>query len=457
MAHLDNGTALSSYLEAHANDAQLLLERLCSQPSVVAQNLGMGEMADLIESLLSENGFQTQRLYAAGAPPAIYGELRGQSDYTILLYNHYDVQPPEPLELWHTSPFKPTVFDGKLYARGVSDNKAEIASRLTAIRALQAVHGELPITLRWIIEGEEEIGSPHFGAMAQAYSSLLQADGCLWEGSGFDPTNRPQLGVGTKGLLYVQLDVQCTGIDAHSGSAPILPSAAWRLVQALATLRTPVGHIRIPGFYDEILPPSAAQISAIIDQPDQDAELREAYKVEHFVDGLTGTALREREAFTPTCNIAGLISGYTGEGSKTVLPARAMAKIDFRLVPNQDPQDILAKLQAHLVAEGYSDIRITVFGNAEPVVTPIDHPFVQRIATIAESFAGKRASITPIAGGTLPFLGDLRRYVGVPGLAAPDNPVYWGSGAHAPNEHIRLTDLDRAVRFGCYLFLALGN
>ena len=457
MAHLENDTALSSYLEAHANDAQLLLERLCSQPSVVAQNLGMAEMADLIELLLSENGFQTQRLYAAGAPPAIYGELRGRSDYTILLYNHYDVQPPEPLELWHTSPFKPTVVDGKLYARGVSDNKAEIASRLTAIHALQAVYGELPITLRWIIEGEEEIGSPHFGAMAEAYSTLLQADGCLWEGSGFDPTNRPQLGLGTKGLLYVQLDVQGTGIDAHSGSAPILPSAAWRLVQALATLRTPEGLIRIPGFYDEVLPPSAAQMSAIIDQPDQDAELREAYKVEHFVDGLTGTALREREAFTPTCNIAGLISGYTGEGSKTVLPARAMAKIDFRLVPNQNPQDILAKLQAYLVAEGYSDIRITVFGNAEPVVTPIDHPFVQRIATIAESFAGKQASITPIVGGTLPFLGDLRRYVGVPGLAAPDNPVYWGSGAHAPNEHIRLTDLDRAVRFGCYLFLALGN
>ena len=457
MAFLENDTALSSYLEAHQNDAQLLLERLCSQPSVVAQNLGMAEIADLIELLLSENGFQTQRLNAEGAPPAIYGELRGQSDYTILLYNHYDVQPPEPLELWHTSPFKPTVVDSKLYARGVSDNKAEIASRLTAIRALRAVYGELPITLRWIIEGEEEIGSPHFGAIAQAYSSLLQADGCLWEGSGFDPTNRPQLGLGTKGLLYVQLDIQGTGIDAHSGSAPILPSAAWRLVQALATLRTPEGLIRIPGFYDDVLPPTAAQMSAIIDQPDQDDELREAYKVERFVDGLKGVALREREAFTPTCNIAGLVSGYTGEGSKTVLPARAMAKIDFRLVPNQNPQDILAKLQAHLVAQGYGDIRITVFANAEPVVTTIDHPFVQKIATIAESFAGKRPSITPIAGGTLPFLGDLRRYVGVPGLAAPDNPVYWGSGAHAPNEHIRLTDLDRAVRFGCYLFLELGK
>src|SRR5229473_2476675 len=457
MAHLDNDTALSSYLEAHANDAQLLLERLCSQPSVVAQNLGMAEMADLIESLLSENGFQTQRLYAAGAPPAIYGELRGRSDYTILLYNHYDVQPPEPLELWHTSPFKPTVVDGKLYARGVSDNKAEIASRLTAIHALQAVYGELPITLRWIIEGEEEIGSPHFGAMAQAYSTLLQADGCLWEGSGFDPTNRPQLGLGTKGLLYVQLDVQGTGIDAHSGSAPILPSAAWRLVQALATLRTPQGHIRIPGFYDAVLKPSEAQLAAIADQPVMDTELREAYQVRQFVDNLSGAALSERLAFTPTCNIAGLVSGYTGEGSKTVLPSKAMAKIDFRLVPDQDPQDILEKLKAHLKAERYDDISITTFGNAEPIVTPIDEPFVQRIITLTEGYNGKKPSINPIAGGTLPLLGALRRYVGLPGLSVPGNPTYWANGAHAPNEHIRLNDLREAVRFNCYLSQALAS
>jgi len=147
---------------------------------------------------------------------------------------------------------------------------------LTAISALRAVYGELPITLRWIIEGEEEVGSPHFGAIAQTYSTLLQADGCLWEGSGFDITDRPVLGLGTKGLLYVQLDVQGTGIDAHSGSAPILPSAAWRLVQALATLRTPDGRIRIRGFYDTVQPPSKGQIDAIADQPDQDAELREA-------------------------------------------------------------------------------------------------------------------------------------------------------------------------------------
>src|SRR5947209_768603 len=169
---------VTAYLDEHEGEAQALLGLLCRQPSVAAQGLGMAEMADLVEALLKEMGFVTERLYAEGAPPAIYGELRGRSPYTILLYNHYDVQPAEPLELWKSPPFEPTERDGKLYARGASDNKGEIAARLTAIRALLAVLGELPITLRWIIEGEEEIGSPHFGAIASTYASLLQADAC---------------------------------------------------------------------------------------------------------------------------------------------------------------------------------------------------------------------------------------------------------------------------------------
>ena len=448
---------LTSYLEAHAGEAQALLEQICSQPSIVAQNIGMAEMANLMETLLTETGFSTRRLHVEGAPTAIYGELRGDSDYTVLLYNHYDVQPAEPYELWLSPPFVPTVRDGKLYARGVSDNKGEIAARLAAIRALRAVYGTLPITLRWIIEGEEEVGSPHFGALAEQYSALLQADGCLWEGSSFDASGRPELVMGTKGLIYVQLDVDGTGVDAHSGAAPILPSAAWRLVQALATLRTPSGHIRIPGFYDAVLPPSEEQLAAITDQPNQDAEMRAAFQVEKFVDDLTGAALLERRSFAPTCNIAGLVSGYTGEGSKTVLPAKAMAKIDFRLVPNQEPDDILAKLRAHLDVEGYNDIRITTFGKADPVVTPMHDPFVRRIAALAESFSGERPSVSPIAGGTLPLLGALRRFVGVPGLCAPGNATYWASGAHAPNEHIRLSDLARAVRFNCHMFQSLGG
>lgn len=442
-------------LEFYTAEAETLLERLCRQPSVAAQNLGIDRVADLVQALLDETGFTTQRLEVEGAPPAIYGEQKGRSAFTLLLYNHYDVQPPEPLELWESPPFEPTARDGKLYARGVSDNKGEIAARLAAIRALRAVGGELPITVRWIIEGEEEVGSPHFSALAERYAELLWADGCLWEGSGFDVADRPELVLGTKGMLYVQLEVQGTGSDAHSGMAPVLPSAAWRLVQALTTLRTPDGRVRIPGYYDAVRAPSPAELQAIAAKTDMTEEWRQTYQVDGFVDGLTGTPLRERQAFTPTSNIAGLLTGYTGHGIKTVLPAKAMAKMDFRLVPDQDPQEVLNLLRAHLSAEGYDDIQVTPLGSAEPVVTPIDHPFVKRIGQVAERFAGKPPSVSPIIGGTLPLLGALRRFVGVPGLSAPGNPVYWASGAHAPNEHIRLTDLARAVRFNYHMFQAL--
>lgn len=449
--------ALESYLEASSGAAQALLEQLCRQPSIAAQGVGIDAMAGMVEGLLREAGFSTRRLLAEGAPPAIYGELKGRSPYTLLLYNHYDVQPAEPLELWHSPAFEPTVREGKLFARGASDNKGEIAARLAAIRALRATYGELPITLRWIIEGEEEIGSPHFAAIAEPYAGLLAADGCLWEGSGFSDGGQPELVLGTKGLLYVQLDLACLGGDAHSGNAPILPSAAWRLVQALATLRAPTGRVLIPGFYEAVRAPTPAQLAALADQPDTTEQLRETYGVGQFVDQLSGLALRERQSFGPTCNIAGLSSGYTGEGSKTVLPARAMAKIDFRLVPDQTPEAILAALRAHLDAAGYEDITITTFGACAAVVTPIDDPFVRRIAAIAERYNGQKPVITPIIGGTLPLLGALEHFVGVPGLCAPGNPVYWANGMHAPNEHIRLADLEQAVRFNCHMFQALGT
>ena len=452
-----NTAKLETYLENHAGEAQALVEQLCRQPSIAAQNIGLNEMASLVQSLLDGAGFTTRQLRVEGAPPVVYGEQRGRSPFTLLLYNHYDVQPADPLELWESPPFEPTERDGKLFGRGVSDNKGELATRLVAVQALRAIDGELPITIRWIVEGEEEVGSPHFAALAERYADLMRADGCLWEGAGYDVADRPEIVLGTKGLLYVQLDVQGAGKDAHSGNAPILPSAAWRLVQALASLRTPEGEIRIPGFYDAVRSPTPAELEAMAQQTDMEEEWRKAYQVSEFTDRLNGLALRERLAFSPTCNIAGLLSGYTEKGIKTVLPARAMAKIDFRLVPDQDPDDILAKLQAHLKAAGYGDIQATPLEGAKPVVTPIQHPFVQRVLAIAEAVAGRPPAISPIVGGTLPLLGALRRFVGVPGLSAPGNPSYWASGEHGPNEHIRLSDLPRAVRFTCGLLDALAS
>ncbi len=216
-------------MDEYVEQGRAILERLCAQPSVSAQGVGLQEMADLIQALLDEAGFITRQLTVEDAPPLVWGELRGRGPFTLLVYNHYDVQPADPLELWDSPPFEPTVRDGKLYARGVADNKGELAARLAAVHALRDAQGELPLTIRWMVEGEEEIGSPHFAALAERYADQLRADGCLWEGSGFDAADRPEISLGAKGMLYVQYEVQGTGRDAHSGAAPILPSAAWRL------------------------------------------------------------------------------------------------------------------------------------------------------------------------------------------------------------------------------------
>lgn len=448
----------TSSLQPYLDMARNLAIQLCRQPSIAAQDIGIAEMADLTETLLQQAGFETRRFSIVGAPPMIYGEQRGRSPYTLLLYNHYDVQPPEPLELWNSPPFEPEIRDGKLYARGVSDNKAEIAARLAAMHALRDLDGELPITIRWMIEGEEEVGSPHFGEIIEPHAEQLAADGCFWEGSGYDDqTGRPELALGVKGMLYVELSVRCLDVDAHSGSASVLPSAAWRLINALSTLRTPDGHIRIPGFYDPVRVPSEADRRALADLSDIAGEMREAYGVEHFIGGVTGTALHEQLGFTPTCNIAGIVSGYTGEGIKTVLPGQARCKIDFRLVPDQDPDDVLRALRAHLDVEGYGDVQIEVLGSADPVRTPLDDPFARTVSAAAQSFEDKPPQVAPMMGGSLPLLGPLRRYVGVPGLSAPTNAGYYDSRAHAPNENIRLTDLDRAVASTVHLLRTLGE
>ncbi|HLJ68555.1 MAG TPA: M20/M25/M40 family metallo-hydrolase [Chloroflexota bacterium] len=444
-------------LQPYCDRAHDLLIELCRHPSIAAQHQGIAETASLVEQLLRDAGFETRRLTAGDAPPIVYGEQRGRSPFTLLLYNHYDVQPPEPIELWESPPFEPEVRDGKLYARGVADNKGEIAARLAAIHALRDQDGELPITIRWIIEGAEEIGSAHFEEIVQPHAALLQADACFWEGGSYDPDNRPVLGLGAKGMLYVELAVRCMSTDAHSGTAGILPSAPWRLVQALEAIHGPDGRVQIPGFYEAVRPPTPGEREALAGQIGMEAEMREVYGIDSFVDDLTGIALRERRAFAPTCNIAGLIAGYGGEGIKTVLPAAALAKMDFRLVPNQTAAGVEHALRRHLLVRGFGDIRIAVLGACDPTLTPIDDPLVQRVRALAASFSGSEPSIEPLIAGSLPLLATLMRLVGASGLSAPTNVTYWGSRGHAPNENIRIDDLYRGVATNVYILRGLGR
>jgi acetylornithine deacetylase/succinyl-diaminopimelate desuccinylase-like protein len=412
------------------------LKKLCAQPSVAAQNWGLTECARLVGEMLQRRGFSVEVMESGGAP-VVFGERQGRSDKTLLFYNHYDVQPPEPLELWDSPPFVPTLRDGKLFARGVSDDKGHITSRLHAIDALLALEGELPCNVKFIIEGEEEVSSVHLHDFIANYRDRLAADACLWEFGGVDHRDVPVQYLGLRGICYVELSSVTADIDAHSGlGGSIFPNAAWRLVWALNSLKGPDERIRLTGHYDRVKAPTARDLQLLEAMADVAEEYRTRYGIDHFLHGLSGGAeLHRAEVFEPTCTICGFSSGYEGEGSKTVLPARARAKVDFRLVPDQMPEDVLLNLRKHLDSEGFQDIEITYLGGEPPARTDPDDPFVRLVVESAEPVYGAPMEIRPMSGGSgpsYPFIYHLNLPVATAGVGYP------GSQAHAPNENMRI-------------------
>ena len=428
--------AIDRYLEAHFDESIAELSRLCAQPSVSAQNWGLSECAELVGEMLRKRGFSV-RVIPTGGAPVVYAERKGRGDKTLLFYNHYDVQPPEPLELWLSPAFEPTIRDGKLYARGVGDDKGHITSRLFAIDALLDQDGELPCSVKFVIEGEEETSSMHLKPFVQANAELLKADACVWEFGGVDFRGMPIQHLGLRGICYVELSVETANQDVHSGlGGSIFQNAAWRLTWALSTLKGPDECIRIPGYYDAVRQPSARDRELIEALPETAEEYRSRYGVGEFLKGLTGGAdLRIAEVFEPTCTICGLTSGYQGPGSKTVLPARASAKVDFRLVPDQSPELTLRLLREHLDREGFADVKIEFLGGESPARTDPDDPFVKLVVDAAEEPYGMKMQMVPMIGGSGPnhtFIETLHIPVVTSGIGDP------GGQAHAPNENIRL-------------------
>jgi acetylornithine deacetylase/succinyl-diaminopimelate desuccinylase-like protein len=429
-------SSIDAYLDKHLDESIAELARLVAQPSVGAQNWGMHECAELVAEMLRSRGFKTQVMPTEG-PPVVYAERSGKSNKTLLIYNHYDVQPPEPLEHWESPPFEPELREGKLYGRGVSDDKGHITSRLFAIDALLNAEGELPCNIKFIIEGEEETSSVHLHEFVEQNQELLAAEACVWEFGGVDHREVPMQYLGLRGICYVELSVETASSDAHSGTGgSIFPNAAWRLVWALNSLKGPDERIRIPGFYDSVKPPSERERKLMEDLPEVAEEYKQRYGLDHFLKGLTGgVELRLTEVFEPTCTICGLTSGYQGPGSKTVLPARASAKVDFRLVPDQTPQQVLKGLRAHLDSEGFSDVKINFLGGEPPARTDPDDPFVDLVVRTAEPVYGHRMQIVPTVGGSgpnYPFISLLNLPVVTAGAGYP------GTLSHAPNENMRL-------------------
>ena len=330
-------------------------------------------------------------------------------------------------------------------------------ARLWAARAWLAVHGSLPCALTFVIEGEEEVGSPHLGEFAAQNRELLRAGACLWEAGYREESGALMLYAGLKGMLYIELRARGVDYDLHSSSANLAPNAAWRLVEALYSLRDPGGRVLIPGFYDDVRPPTEREIELMRQAPVEVEALKKRWGVERLLgpsqDPLDLTA---RSLFEPTCNIAGLVSGYGGPGTKTVLPARATAKIDFRLVPDQNPEEILASLRSYLAAGGFSDVEVVELEGTEwPAQSPVETHLMEIMARTARTIYGSEPRIMPRMSATGPMEQLCQRH-GLPAVGGA-GVGYAGSRTHAPNENIRLEDFVLGIKHVAAIIGAFGT
>lgn len=431
-----------AYIDEHREEYIALLQKFVQQPSVAAQNYGTREMAAMVEAELTKLGFEAAQ-YPTKGQPVVYGEKSGQSSKRLAFYDHYDVQPAEPLELWDDDPWSGVVKDGRIWGRGVADNKGNTASRIAACDAILKTRGELPLTTKFIVEGEEEVSSVNIEDFTLAHPELVAADGMLWEFGGRDHDGNQQLYLGLKGICYVELRARGAKSDQHSSIASSVVNPAWRLTWALSTLKGPDEIIRIPGFYDRVVPPTDEDMRVLEALPDTSKKELELLGLDSFLLGLEGVNRKIKDYFQPTCTISGLSSGYEGEGSKTVLPSYAMAKIDFRLVMDQKPEEVVQQLRAHLDRNGFEDIEVVLIGSEPPGRADLNSSLARIVASTYKELTGHDSVVYPTSQGSGPWY-QLSTHFGI-------DAVTQGSGhpdvrVHAPNENIFVEDYITSIK-----------
>lgn len=437
--------AFDAYVDAHADEFLGHLVELCRVPSVAAEGgPAMAQAAELVVALCRWAGVTARLEPTAGGPPIVLGEA-GDGRRRLLIYNHYDVQPPDPLDEWLSPPFEPTVRDGALYARGVADNKGNLVARLAAARAFREVFGALPLRLVFVLEGEEEVGSPHLESFAQAHADLLRTmEGCIWEAGYKDEEGRPTISLGLKGILAVELHVRTADTDAHSAAGGLYPNAIWRLVEALSTLRAADGTVLIDGLLDHVRPPTDQEMAMLERLPYDATAVQRRMGIASFLGGLTGVAALRRLVFEPTVTINGIVGGYTGPGSKTVIPCRAMAKLDIRLVPDLSPDLVLQLLRDHLARRGFADVQVVAIeGGLMPARTDPNAAIVKVALAALEDVHGCAPNVYPSMAGSGPMYQLCQAY----GIPAVSTGVGWAhSRNHAPNESIRIADFIEGIK-----------
>ncbi|MFY3792320.1 M20/M25/M40 family metallo-hydrolase [Ureibacillus sp. MALMAid1270] len=414
----------------------------CAVPSVAAQNRGMEESKKFLQHLFDTYIKEEVEFIETSGYPVAYSHIKSDSPYTISFYNHYDVQPEDPIELWNSPPFEATEKDGKIYARGIADNKGNLIARLAAIHALKQQNPKLPINVKFIFEGEEEIGSIHLSEFAENHTDKIQSDGNVWEFGYRDVDGRLQVSLGVKGMLYVELSAEGANTDLHSANASIIESPAWRLLFALTSLKDQNDKVLIPGFYDDVIEPTNEEIEFLSQYLFDEEANKEHLGISQFVNNLTGLNLKKKHLFEPTCNICGINSGYTGEGSKTVLPNHAFAKLDFRLVPGQDPERILKLLREHLDNQGFQDIKIKEMSGVQAARTHPTETIVEAVIETVTESEEMSPNIVPNTPGTGPMY-DLCQRFGIPSVSF--GVGHYASNNHAPNENIRVQDFYKHI------------
>jgi len=407
---------------------------------------GLRGAADWIASRLRRLGATVDVVELPGRPEVprlVVGDI-GDGPRTLTAVQHYDVQPSVPLDLWTTPPYEPTVRDGRLYARGATDNKGELMPRIWAVEAYLATIGPLPCRVRFLVEGEEEYGSEHLDELLDQRPGIRKVDGALIEGGGVDLSGRPEILGGVRGMAVIELVCRTIAYDAHSSAATVLPSAPVRLAQALASMYDADGFPTLPGIDAGIVPPTPAQL-AICDAVPLDAveEIRQEYGVSRLLGGLDGTDAIRAMTFAPTLNIQGLWSGFIGPGDKTITPAEAHARLDIRIVPDQDPAAIVTAMKAHLATGGFDDIEVIGEQGERAYWSKADDPILDAAARVSEAV----------------FESPSVRYVSMPGTApmwqvcgrdaVPTTTLGGGSAdcrAHAPNENVRIDYAAKAAQ-----------
>jgi acetylornithine deacetylase/succinyl-diaminopimelate desuccinylase-like protein len=428
------------------------LRELVALPTVSAERRAVEETAEWVLERVRRLGARADALRVDDGPPTIVGEI-GDGERTLLVYDHFDVQPADPVDEWSSDPFTLSERDGLLYGRGVADNKGNLLARLQALETYRETTGELPLRVRLLFEGEEEVGSEHLASFVARHGERLRADGCIWEAGYKDGAGRHVISLGLKGIAYFDVRVRGTGSDAHSSFATVLPNAAWRLVWALATLKSADDRILVDALMDHVAPVTDSDRRVLDELPFDEARWRSDWGVDELIGG-GGMDLKIKHFLMPTCTICGLRAGYGGPGSKTVLPAVASAKLDFRLVPDLTPDLVHRLLRQHLDRRGFTDIEVAPLHGELPFRSSPDSDVAR--AAVAAGRAIYRETVThPLLAGS----GPMAQVCGTLQISG----VGFGVGnatsrQHGPNENVARADyLDHIRCFARFIEAFAGH